>query len=173
MTFKDAFNKLARPTTLVLAFAAMATTGCAVRAPRVQFTPANVSYIQQGVEFYRATGASPINYDACGALQQALEGNGNTGVGVLAGGAVGGLVTNAITKNPVATAAGAIGGAVAGGAIGKNAQNGNVDDLNRDCMLQQAISREAGGAARGGSVTYQPGGIYNNGGSRSTPRPRY
>ncbi|TAL31865.1 MAG: hypothetical protein EPN97_10670 [Alphaproteobacteria bacterium] len=159
---KNLFNKLARPATLVLAFAAIATTGCAVHAPRVQFTPQNVSYIQQGVEFYRTTGASPINYDACGALQQALEGNGNTGVGVIAGGAVGGLVTNAITKNPVATAAGAIGGAVAGGVVGKNAQNGNVDDLNRDCMLQQAIMRESGGTVRGGTITHQPGGIYKD-----------
>lgn len=158
---KKMFNKLARPATLVLAFAAMATTGCAVRAPRVQMGPANISYIQQGVDFYRQTGASPVNYDACGALRDAVEHNDNTGVGVLGGGAVGGVVTNVITKgNPIATAAGVIGGAVVGGAIGKNAQSGDIDQLNKDCQLQQAISREAGGTARGGSVTYQPGGIY-------------
>lgn len=162
MSFKNTFNKLARPATLVLAFvAAIGASGCAVRAPRVQMGPENISYIQQGIAFYRATGASPVNYDACGALQDAVEGNANTGVGALAGGAIGGVITNQITKNPLATAGGAIGGAVLGGVIGKNSQSGTIDQLNRDCQLQQAISVEAGGSVRGGTVVHQPGGMYD------------
>jgi uncharacterized protein YcfJ len=122
--------------------------------------PDNIAYIQQGVQFYRQTGASPVNYDACGALRNAVEGGGNSGAGTILGAGVGGVAGHELTKSPLGTIVGIVGGGILGNTIGKNVQTGDINQLNRDCQLQQAISREAGGYSRGGNVTYQPGGIY-------------
>lgn len=164
MTNRNLFNKLARAAKpLAVAFTlAIGVTGCAVSPPQTQMGPDNIAYIQQGISFYRQTGASPVNYDACGALRNAVQGNGNSQVGTLAGGALAGIAVDHFTSNPLLTAAGVIGGAVVGGSTGKYAQTGTINQLNKDCQLQQAISRESGGTVRGGSVTYQPGGIYQN-----------
>jgi uncharacterized protein YcfJ len=162
---RQTFNKLARMAAPVaLVFATIAATGCATVAPRVQMGPENIAYIEQGLDFYRRTGASPVNYDACGALQTAVNGA-NAGAGGIVGAVVGGAVVNTITKNPIATIAGAVGGAVAGSSVGRNAQSNDINQLNRDCQLQQAISRASGGTVNGGTVTYQPGGIYQPGGN--------
>jgi hypothetical protein len=161
---KNTFNKYARkllPVALVFA-AAVTASGCATMVPDTQMSmgPDNIAYIQQGLNFYRQTGASPVNYDACGQLENITQGGGNSGVGTLAGMGVGGVAGHALTHSTLGTVLGIVGGGVLGNSIGKASDNGDVNRLNRDCQLQQAISRESGGYVRGGSVTYQPGGIY-------------
>ena len=165
MTTKQLFNKLARKAVpvLLLFTAAAGMSGCATMPPPNQMGPDNIAYIQQGLNFYRQTGASPVNYDACGALQNAVEGGANSSVGTLAGGVVGGVLAHQISRSPLAMVAGILGGSVVGNQIGRNAQGGDINQLNKDCQLQQAISRESGGTVRGGSVTYQPGGLYRRG----------
>lgn len=162
MTTRNIFNKLARAAKpLTIAFT-LGVTGCAVSPPQTQMGADNIAYIQQGISFYRQTGASPVNYDACGALRNAVHGNGNSQVGTLAGGALVGIAVDQLTSNPLLTAAGVIGGGLAGGSAGKYAQTDTINQLNKDCQLQQAISRESGGTVHGGTVIYQPGGIYQN-----------
>lgn len=163
MQFKDKFNRLARtvaPMALIFA-AAVTASGCAtVSPPRTQMGPDNIAYIQQGLDFYRQTGVSPVNYDACGALQDAVEGRDGSGGGALTGAVIGGVVAHQIARGPIPLIAGILGGGAIGNQVERSAGGGNVDQLNKDCQLQQAISRASGGSVRGGSVTYQPGGIY-------------